>query len=95
MCVCLSGKSNAVTDGTTPVTDRTAPRGILKNTPDENATTQSADDPKRKRGGLKTNKQNDEKKEKGAAQIIIPNNLIFAGRNRIFDLSQLYKFLRI
>jgi hypothetical protein len=24
-------------------------------------------------------KQNDEKKEKGAAQIIIPNNLIFAG----------------
>jgi len=30
--------------------------------------------------GFKLTKQNDEKKEKGAAQIIIPTNLIFAGR---------------
>ncbi len=34
--------------------------------------------------GFKLTKQNDEKKEKGAAQIIIPTNLIFAGRIYLF-----------
>jgi hypothetical protein len=44
--------------------------GILKKTPDENI-----------RRKTKNNKQYDEKKEKGSAQIFIPSNLIFAGNH--------------
>lgn len=47
----LSGKSNTVTDEITPNTDQNLPRGILKNSPDENII-QSVDDIKRKRGLL-------------------------------------------
>jgi hypothetical protein len=83
--VYLSGETSTIVEDTK--TEQTAHPGILKKTPDENI--------RRKKGlffriwmivwhksliGTRNNKQFDEKKENGAAQIFIPSNLIVSGK---------------
>lgn len=73
----LSGENNTIIDEMTSNISQNPHPGILKHSPDENIN-KTPENIKRKKSS-KSNKQFDEKKEKGAAQIIVPSKLIFAG----------------
>ncbi|CAF2491807.1 unnamed protein product [Rotaria sp. Silwood2] len=73
----LCGENNALIGESTPNPTENRYSSLLKKTPDENET-KPEENIKRKKG-TKIHRQYDEKKEKGAAQINIPSNLIFAG----------------
>ncbi|UJR38075.1 hypothetical protein I4U23_030756 [Adineta vaga] len=77
----LSGENKMTLDGTMIQSSQSPHHGILKKSP-EKIETKPVENVVHKKGS-RTNKQNDEKKLNGIAQIVIPSNLIFAGYKTI------------
>ncbi|CAF0826393.1 unnamed protein product [Rotaria sordida] len=73
----LSGENNVLIDD--PISNSTENQysSLFKLTPDENE--KKVEENVKRKKGTRIHRQYDEKKEKGAAQINIPSNLIFAG----------------